>query len=73
MHLRWYCIFNNYYDVASVMTHRKHGAVDFNLLKTFGSFVGIGVIFGTLLASFLNTKTLVLLFQLLCIFGAIYY
>ena len=57
---------------ASVMTHRKHGAVDFNLLKTFGLFVGIGVIFGTLLASFLNTKTLVLFFSLIVYFFGAY-
>ncbi len=57
---------------ASVMTHRKHGAVDFNLLKTFGLFVGIGVIFGTLLASFLNTKTLVLLFSVIVYFFGAY-
>ena len=52
-------------SLASVVTHRKHEAVDFNLLKTFGLFVGIGVIFGTLLASFLNTKTLKILKSLL--------
>ena len=57
---------------ASVMTHRKHGAVDFNLLKTFGLFVGIGVIFGTLLASFLNTKTLVLFFSVIVYFFGAY-
>ena len=57
---------------ASVMTHKKHGAVDFNLLKTFGLFVGIGVIFGTLLASFLNTKTLVLLFSVIVYFFGAY-
>jgi len=57
---------------ASVLTHRKHDAVDFNLLKTFGLFVGIGVIFGTLLASFLNTKTLVLFFSLIVYFFGAY-
>ena len=57
---------------ASVMTHRKHGAVDFNLLKTFGLFVGLGVVFGTLLASFLNTKTLVLFFSIIVYFFGAY-
>ena len=57
---------------ASVITHRKHGAVDFNLLKTFGLFVGLGVVFGTLLASFLNTKTLVLFFSIIVYFFGAY-
>ena len=47
---------------VSVLTHRKHGAVDFNILKIFGLFVVSGVLAGTFLASFMNTKSLVLFF-----------
>ena len=56
---------------VSVITHRKHGAVDFDILKIFGIFVVSGVLAGTFLASFMNTKSLVLFFSLIVfIFGA---
>ena len=56
---------------VSVLTHRKHGAVDFNILKIFGLFVVSGVLAGTFLASFMNTKSLVLFFSVIVfIFGA---
>ena len=57
---------------ASVLTHNKHGVVDFSLLKTFGAFVVIGVIFGTLLASILKTKALVLMFSVIVYFFGAY-
>ena len=52
-------------STASVLTHRKHNAVDFGVLKIFGLFVILGVFFGSFLAAFLKTKYLVLFFQLL--------
>ena len=56
---------------VSVLTHNKHGVVDFNLLKSFGVFVVAGVICGTLLAAFLETKSLVLMFSIIVyLFGA---
>ena len=56
---------------VSVFTHNKHGVVDFNLLKSFGVFVIMGVICGTLLAAFLKTKSLVLMFSIIVyLFGA---
>jgi len=56
---------------VSVFTHNKHGVVDFNLLKSFGIFVVLGVICGTLLAAFLETKSLVLMFSIIVyLFGA---
>ena len=56
---------------VSVFTHNKHGVVDFNLLKSFGIFVVLGVICGTLLAAFLKTKSLVLMFSIIVyLFGA---
>ena len=57
---------------VSVITHNKHGGVDFNLLKTFGAFVVIGVIFGTFLASILKTKALVLMFSVIVYFFGAY-
>ena len=35
---------------VSVMTHRKHKAVDTNILKTYGLFVIFGVLLGTYLS-----------------------
>ena len=56
---------------VSVLTHKKHNAVDFSVLKTFGSFVILGVFFGTFLAAILKTKYLVLFFSVVVfIFGA---
>ena len=35
---------------VSVVTHRKHNAVDLKIIKTFGIFVVLGVILGTIFA-----------------------
>jgi len=51
-------------SIASVMTHYKYKAVDFDIVKNYGMFVVIGVIFGTIFAATLITKTLVLFFTL---------
>ena len=48
--------------IMSVFTHYKHKAVDFNVLKTYGIFVVIGVIFGSFFAASMNTKSLILFF-----------
>ncbi len=50
--------------MMSVFTHYKHKAVDFNILKTYGIFVVIGVVIGSLIAAYLNTKFLILFFSL---------
>ena len=56
---------------ASVLTHQKHKAVDFGILKIFGSFVILGVFFGSFLAAFIKTKYLLLFFSVVVfIFGA---
>ena len=49
-------------SIVSVMTHHKFKAVDFNIVKSYGIFVVIGVIFGTIFAASINTKPLVLFF-----------
>ena len=51
-------------SIVSVMTHYKYKAVDFDIVKNYGMFVVIGVIFGTIFAATLITKTLVLFFTL---------
>ena len=50
---------------VSVFTHNKHQAVDFNILKSYGIFVIIGVLSGTVLAANLETKSLVLFFAII--------
>jgi len=59
-------------SIVSVVTHHKFKAVDFNIVKSYGIFVVIGVIFGTIFASFLNTKPLVLFFSVTVFFLAFY-
>ena len=50
-------------SIISTMTHMKFKAVDFNIVKTFGVFVAIGVVFGTVFAVSLKTSSLVLFFN----------
>ena len=59
-------------SIVSVMTHYKYKAVDFNIVKNYGMFVIIGVIFGTIFAATLITKTLVLFFTLVIFFLGLY-
>ena len=49
----------------SVFTHNKHKAVDFNIIKSYGIFVILGVISGTILAANLETKSLVLFLSII--------
>jgi len=51
--------------IMSVFTHYKHQAVDFSVIKTYGIFVVIGVIIGTLFAASMQTKSLVLFFSII--------
>ena len=59
-------------SIVSVLTHHKFKAVDFNILKSYGGFVIIGVIFGTIFAASLNTKPLVLFFSIIVFILAFY-
>ncbi|MBA1338454.1 MAG: putative membrane protein YfcA [Pelagibacterales bacterium] len=53
---------------VSVLTHNKYRAVDLNIIKTYGIFVIIGVISGTIFAATLDTKALVLFFSIIVYF-----
>ena len=55
------------------MTHMKFKAVDFSIVKTFGIFVVIGVVFGTIFAISLKTSSLLLLFSIMTMIFAIYF
>ena len=57
---------------ASVLTHRKYNAVDFNIIKNYGTFVIIGVFTGTLMAALMNTKTLLFFFSAAVFFFGAY-
>ena len=55
-------------SIVSVLTHHKFKAVDFNIVKSYGIYVIMGVIFGTLFAASLKTKSLVLFFSIFFFF-----
>ena len=52
-------------SIISVLTHHKFKAVDFNLVKSYGVFVILGVIAGTIFAASLKSKSLVLFFSII--------
>ena len=51
-------------SIISTKTHAEYDAVDFKMVKSFGIFILIGVIFGTFLAVNLKTPALVLFFSI---------
>ena len=59
-------------SIVSVMTHHKFKAVDFDVVKSYGKFVVLGVIVGTIFAASLNTKPLVLFFSIVVFILAFY-
>ena len=59
-------------STVSVLTHHKFKAVDFDIVKSYGIFVVIGVIVGTIFAASLKTKSLVLFFSIVILFLGIY-
>ena len=59
-------------SIASVLTHHKFNAVDFNIVKNYGFFVILGVIIGTVFAATLKTKSLVLFFSIILLFLGIH-
>ena len=60
-------------SIISTMTHMKFKAVDLSIVKTFGVFVAIGVVLGTIFAVNLKTSSLVLFFSIMTMFFAIYF
>ena len=60
-------------SIISTMTHMKFKAVDFNIVKTFGVFVALGVIFGTIFAVSLKTSSLVLFFSIMTMVFSLYF
>ena len=60
-------------SIISTMTHMKFKAVDFSIVKTFGAFVAIGVVCGTIFAVSLKTSSLVLFFSIMTMLFSIYF
>mgnify|MGYP001180435691 CR=1 FL=1 len=59
-------------SISSVITHHKFKAVDFEIVKSYGIFVILGVIIGTIFAASLKTKFLVLFFSIVIFILGIY-
>ena len=59
-------------SIVSVLTHHKFKAVDFDIVKSYGIFVVIGVIIGTIFAASLKTKSLILFFSIIIFLLSIY-
>ena len=59
-------------STVSVITHHKFKAVDFDIVKSYGIYVVLGVIFGTIFAASLKTKSLVLFFSIVILLLGIY-
>jgi len=60
-------------SIISTMTHMKFKVVDFSIVKTFGVFVAIGVVLGTIFAVNLKTSNLILFFSIMTMIFAIYF
>ena len=60
-------------SIISTLTHMKFKAVDFSIVKTFGVFVMIGVVVGTIFAVSLKTSSLILFFSIMTLIFAIYF
>ena len=59
-------------SIVSVLTHRKHKSVDFNIIKTYGVFVISGVLIGTIFAALMKTKSLIIFFSIIVYFLGTY-
>jgi uncharacterized membrane protein YfcA len=59
-------------SIVSVLTHHKFNSVDFNVVKSYGIFVVVGVVLGTIFAATFKTKSLVLFFSIVIFFLGIY-
>ena len=60
-------------SMVSVSTHMKYKAVDFEIVKSFGIFVIIGVILGTIFAANLKTISLILFFSIMTMIFSLFF
>ncbi len=59
-------------SLVSVLTHKKNKFVDISIIKSYGLFVIIGVLLGTIFAALMQTKSLVLFFSVVVYFLGTY-
>jgi uncharacterized protein len=59
-------------SAVSVLTHHKFKAVDFNIVKSYGLYVVIGVFLGTFFAATLKTRSMLLFFSIIILFLGFY-
>ena len=52
-------------SIISVLTHKKHGSVDFSVIKNYAVFVIIGVLSGTTFAALMDSESLLLFFTII--------
>ena len=52
-------------SIVSLLTHKKHGSVDFGVIKNYAIFVIIGVITGTTFAAAVDSQSLLLFFTII--------
>ena len=60
-------------SIISTMTHIKFKAVELSIVKTFGVFVVIGVVLGTIFAISLKTSSLILFFSIMTMLFSLYF
>ena len=56
--------------ISSARAHARRGAVDFNLLRTWGPSIALGTIIGTTAANFMNGRSLAGVFGFVALFVA---
>jgi len=59
-------------SARSVASHRRHGAVDWEILRRWGPWIGAGAVLGVLVATRLRSATLVLVFGTLAMAMGLY-
>ena len=52
-------------SIVSLLTHKKHGSVDFSVIKNYAVFVIIGVLSGTTFAALMDSESLLLFFTII--------
>ena len=52
-------------SIVSLLTHNKHGSVDFSVIKNYAVFVIIGVLSGTTFAALMDSESLLLFFTII--------
>ena len=60
-------------SISAIITHMKYKAVDFDVIKSFGFYIILGVIFGAIFAANLKTASLILFFSIMTMFFSLFF